>query len=133
LRAGAAASGARSGSLAAGCAAAAAAPTRAMEVGCEPGCSGNRRDDLAQEADLLRHAAELGHGFRAHLLHHPAAMDFDRLLGRAQLHRDLLVELSGDDEREHFTLPRRERADPALELSVLGDFRPALAAPGQRA
>src|SRR5262249_19554572 len=132
-RSGVAATGTRLVSLTAGCAASATEPTRAIEDEFEPECSGKQRDDLGQETDLLRHGDELGHGFRAHLLHHPAAMDFDRLLGRAELHRDLLVQLPGDDEREDFALSRRERADAPLELAVLSDFRVALATPDQRA
>src|SRR3989442_1712786 len=88
---------------------------------------------LCDEADLLRHPDQFGDRFCSHLLHHTAAVDLDRLLGSGELHRDLPVELPGDDACEHLTLPRRESVDPAPEFAAFSGFRLALAAPDQRA
>jgi hypothetical protein len=60
---------------------------------------------------------ELRHRARAHLLHHPRAVDLDRLLGDPQRGRHLLVQPSGNDQGTHLRLPRRERAEAPERLA----------------
>src|SRR5262249_33814495 len=72
------------------------------------------------EADLLGHPHQLGHRARAHLLHHAAAVDLDRLLRGAELRRDLLVQHPAHDERHHLALARRQRRDVLLDDRALG-------------
>src|SRR5947209_11684728 len=64
-------------------------------------------------------ANQFGERYRAHLLHHPAAVDFDRLFHSAEIGGDNLVELSGDDALEDLALARGERRQPPFDGAPL--------------
>src|SRR5215471_5308149 len=60
-----------------------------------------------------------GSGADLHLLHDTTAMDFDGLLGRTELGRDLLVQHPGRDQLEHLALARSEACKTAHEILAL--------------
>src|SRR5262245_35288405 len=98
---------------------------------------GSRRTDAprpgsgSRQSELLGHPDEIGDGARLHLLHDAAPVDLDRLLGDAEIPRDLLVELAGDDVEENLALARGEGVEAVLELLSLRALGPLLAAPRQ--
>jgi hypothetical protein len=53
------------------------------------------------------HLDEVGQGPRAHLFHHPGAVNFHGALTHAEFVRNYLVRLAGYDEVEDFALPIR--------------------------
>src|SRR5262249_25539658 len=81
-------------------------------------CGGVDRD-----AEPFGHPDQVRQRTRRHLLHHPGAMDLDRLLADAQLPGDLLVDQAGGDQREHLALAGGEllvlHLQPLEHLDVL--------------
>src|SRR6476619_6432578 len=63
----------------------------------------------------LRHTYEIRQRLHAHFLHHPAAMDLDRLFDRAQISGNLLVEPPRDNVRKHFPLARGQGPEFRLD------------------
>src|SRR5258706_15229363 len=70
---------------------------------------------IRPDLGLLRHADKIRHGAQAHFLHHPAAMDLDRLFDRAQIAGNLLVEPPRDNVRKYFPLARGQGAEFRLD------------------
>src|SRR5689334_20898718 len=83
-------------------------------------------------AGALRQAYGLCKAAHAHVFHHAAAVNLDRLLDRAEIVGDLLVEASRYHMPEHLALAGCERCEPRYEEVHLGASLsvPALAFPG---
>jgi len=95
-----------------------------------------------QDPHPFDQAGELRQRLDVHLVHHPGAVDLDRLQRRAELVGGLLVEPSGDDAVEDLALARRQAREPlpaddqvgvltakdAVGLDRLGDAREELLA-----
>ena len=77
-----------------------------MEAGARGHCTLVLRDGF--DAERARGVDEVDHAVRAKLIHHAATMHLHRLLRRAEVGRDDLVELARDHVREDLALPRRE-------------------------
>ena len=84
------------------------------------------------EVELFGQAGELGQRRNFHLFHHPGAVNLDRLFGRPQLRGDLFIEPTGDDVRQDFAFPRRERLEAAPDFSHFGLFLPYPPVPLER-
>ena len=65
-------------------------------------CAHERRCDACH----LGQPHQFRHGRHAHLFHHPAAMNFDRLLGRAEFGGNLFVQQAFDDPLQHLKFAR---------------------------
>src|SRR5262245_59295177 len=70
----------------------------------------------AQRRERLGHPNEVRHRTRAHLLHDPATMHLDGVLGDPQLAADLFVQTTDNDEIEDLALARGQRAEPSSEV-----------------
>ena len=78
-----------------------------------PGCAVDCRSRPFDDAD------QLGDRVHVHLLHAPGAVHLDRLLGGAEIGRDLLVQAPGHDVRQHLALARRQRREQRLGRRAL--------------
>src|SRR5258708_5645968 len=76
---------------------------------------------IRPDLGLLRHADEICHRTQAHFLHHPAAMDLDRLFDRAPIAGNLLVEPPRDNVRKYFPLARGQGAEFRLDRLQFGE------------
>src|SRR6267378_479568 len=66
--------------------------------------------------DLLDHSYQVDKGFRVHLLHCSAALDFDGTFRRSELTSNLLIEHARDKHGDHLLLARSQRVIATLEV-----------------
>ena len=76
------------------------------------------------QAELLGEMHQLGHRSGLHLLHDMGAVSFDGSFRRTQLRRDLFVEPSDDDAREHIALERSWWRSGAQRFAVVVPLTP---------
>src|SRR5438309_2202664 len=76
------------------------------------------------DAATLRQSNQFSHGSHPHLLHHPGAMDFYRLLDGTEVAGDLFVQFASYDIFEHFPLARCERGQACLDFGKFGLLPP---------
>src|SRR5579863_791949 len=65
--------------------------------------------------DLLDHSYQVDKGFRAHLLHRPAALDLHGTFRSAELTSNLFIEHARDKHRDHLLLAGSQRVEALLE------------------
>src|SRR5215831_21006849 len=82
--------------------------------------------DMRPDTGPLGQADEILHGPHAELAHHAAAMDLDRLLDRAEITGDLLVEAARHHMGEDLALARGELGDEGLDRRRLAALVAAL-------
>ena len=73
---------------------------------------------------MFRQSNQFGHGMHSHLLHHVGTMDFDRLLGGAELAGNLFVQFASNDIFEHFPLTRCKRGQARADFGKFGLLLP---------
>src|SRR5579863_10091028 len=66
--------------------------------------------------DLLDHSYQVDKGFRAHLLHRPAALDLHGTFRSAEFSSNLFIEHARDKHRDHLLLAGSQRVEAQLKV-----------------